>query len=75
MPIVAKEQHATPPPQNKAPAKKRNKDDESWAMDLLGDLGEEIDELAKEETVAPKNQAAKRLLLLKLKQVAKTLIR
>ena len=54
MPIVAKEQHATPPPQNKAPAKKRNKDDETWAMDLLGDLGEEIDALAKEEPIAPK---------------------
>ncbi|HNL36536.1 MAG TPA: zinc-ribbon domain-containing protein, partial [Agitococcus sp.] len=43
MPVVAKEQHAPPQPQP-APAKKRKKDDESWAMDLLGDLGAELED-------------------------------
>lgn len=46
MPIMAKEQHAAPQPQSTAnsPSKKKKKDDESWAMDLLGDLGAELEE-------------------------------
>ena len=48
MPIVARSQHPTPPPQNqKATSKKRNKDDESWAMDLLGDLDADLEDLNK----------------------------
>jgi len=43
MPVVAKEQHAAPQSQT-APTKKRKKDDESWAMDLLGDLGAELED-------------------------------
>ena len=55
MPVVAKEQHAPPQPQP-APAKKRKKDDESWAMDLLGDLGAELeDDLAN---ISPKKSAS-----------------
>jgi predicted Zn finger-like uncharacterized protein len=54
MPVVAHEQHAAPSFQtpNKVPAKKRNKDDESWATDLLGDLG--LDDLEEDIPVAPK---------------------
>lgn len=48
MPIVSRSQHPTPPPQNQKPTpKKRNKDDESWAMDLLGDLDADLEDFNK----------------------------
>ena len=55
MPVMARQQHAAPQPQTTSNTpKKRNKDDESWAMDLLGDLGEELENIGEEQPIAPK---------------------
>lgn len=57
MPVVARQQHAAPKPQTTTNTpKKRNKDDESWAMDLLGDLGEELENFGAEQPIVPKKQ-------------------
>lgn len=68
MPVMAREQHAAPKPQTTSNTpKKRNKEDESWAMDLLGDLGEELAQIdvaplapakktKKDPTPAPQNK-------------------
>jgi predicted Zn finger-like uncharacterized protein len=58
MPVMAREQHAPPKPQTTSNTpKKRNKEDESWAMDLLGDLGEELENFGQTQTTAPKKSS------------------
>ena len=58
MPVMAREQHAPPKPQTTSnTSKKRNKEDESWAMDLLGDLGEELENFDQSQPNTPKNSS------------------